>query len=219
MFMQLTTKLIDTSFFRPLYQDKSRVYHGVEHIHRLLDLIGEQQVSDDERRFLVACAWLHDAIYDAKQGSPANEEQSAALLDRTDLSLGLTEKGKELARQTILATAKHTQDQTNLHKLTALFLDLDLMGLAGTYEDFVRHSQLISKEYRLAGVTDEQLMAGHGQFFEKMNSRASFFYSEGYRYLDQFVRDNLKRAMTDPQKRFVETDLIDDPAPKSLLKP
>lgn len=204
----LTKKLIDSSYVRPFYQDPSRVYHGMEHIHTLLDLIQEQDVNEDQRRFLVACAWLHDAFYDPRAGSPHNEETSCVFVD--DERSGLTETGKELAKATILATAKHSQDQIKPHDLTGLFLDIDIMGLSGTYQDFIRHSQLISHEYRKAGFDDKELVAGHQKFFQTMNQRRFYFYTPKYEFLNDVVRDNLGRALKDSPQRFVQTDLIDD---------
>jgi predicted metal-dependent HD superfamily phosphohydrolase len=57
--------------------ERQRVWHGPDHLLRMLESIAPMPAGDD-RDILLLAALYHDAIYDPREAD--NEEQSAALL-------------------------------------------------------------------------------------------------------------------------------------------
>lgn len=65
--------------------ERHRVWHGPEHLRRMLQEISTMQAGDD-REILALAAMYHDAIYDPRAGD--NEEASAALLQAQAVDAG-----------------------------------------------------------------------------------------------------------------------------------
>lgn len=178
----------------PLYQDPRRAYHDVRHIHTLLRDILCLDVSEDQRRWLEAIAWLHDAYNDPLLGSPGNEQMSASLLD-TSVGECFTDHGKELARATIALTAQHAITHENIAPLSALFLDIDISHLGASYTVFIRNSQLISKSTAIAGWPTMCWWRGYHRFFQSMLARQRLYYTEPYSHVEGAARANLQKGL------------------------
>lgn len=202
-------KLMQSAFpwhlVAPLYQERHRSYHGVQHVHYILRQIDALPISVDEKDFLSAIAWLHDAHHDPLAGSPSNERRSAELLDIPTFATAFTEDGLSLARQTIMATADHLNDQVMTQmmiddgqEMIGLFLDLDLAHLGDTQETFLRTSRSVSEEYRRAGTSYEDLIKGHPAFAQKMLARKKLFYTKHFEGRETQARANLLLAASNP---------------------
>lgn len=182
----------------PLYEQRHRVYHDIQHIHSMLRRIDEiEGLSPDEASWLEAVAWLHDAYFDPLSKMNVNEERSAALLNGP-LGGAFTPAGLQLARRTILATANHLEDQENVPFLMGLFLDLDIANISDDFVDFSEQSIRISEEFLEAGVSPVLVEEGQAQFAEKMLARKKIFYSPPFRGREGYARKNLGILLTHP---------------------
>lgn len=181
----------------PLYQETHRVYHGIAHVHSILREIDGAPMPVDKRDWLEAVAWLHDAYYDTLGVVGCNERRSADILDGT-LGSAFTDRGRELARNAILASAHHLQDQQDLPTMVAWFLDLDIAGLASEERDFNRYTRAVAEEFRRAGKSTESICQSHEGFARKMLARERIYYLNRHATKEPRARANLKRLAKDP---------------------
>ena len=181
----------------PMYQEAHRVYHDISHIHMMLRELNALDLSRDEREWMEAVVWLHDAYQDPLGGPPHNERRSADLLDG-ELGHAFTPLGRDLARAAILASAHHTRDQDDLHPLIAAFLDIDLAGLASEEREFNRQTRAVAEEFRRMGKSTEKICDAHASFCQKMLSRSRLYYLDRHANREDPARANLQRVAKDP---------------------
>lgn len=181
----------------PVYTHSSRTYHDLEHIQSIIRDIPRFTLSEDHRLWMEAVAWLHDAYYDPKLASPGNEYQSACLLD-TELGGCFTEKGRFLARETILLTANHVLYQTDLDPLTQMFLDLDLGNLGCPRGQFLLQCQKVSEEKMRSGAPRHAVIEGVQCWAEKMLARERIYYTPEFAVHEDQARENLTHLLLHP---------------------
>lgn len=180
------------------YQEPHRVYHDTGHVQGMLDL-ARQSGQSAHLDWLEAVIWLHDACHDPSSPHGQNEQRSAALLDGK-LGEAFTAEGKKLARAAIEASAHHFQDQTGLHPLIALLLDIDLGGLGGSPAEFKDHTQQVAEEYRRCGMSEEKIIKGHEKFAQNMLARKRIYYSPWMQaHREAKAQANLKQLAQSPE--------------------
>lgn len=173
------------------YLEPHRFYHGINHVMELFMLFNHAAYVDGlprparsienmvkgleyQWRFnahsLINDAILfHDAVYDPSRKD--NEEKSAVLTHRyVSDDDGY---GDEL-RKYILATKHHTVEDSMRESNLALFLSLDLSGLASSEENFNKNSDDILKEY-LPYFSKGEILSGRAKFFQSYLERPYIF--------------------------------------------
>ena len=180
------------------YQEPHRVYHDTRHVQGMLEL-ARQSGQATHLDWLEAVIWLHDACHDPRAPHGQNEHKSAALLEGK-LGEAFTPEGKELARLAIEASAHHFQDQTGLHPMIELLLDIDLGGLGGSPAEFKDHTQQVAEEYRRCGVSEEAIIKGHEKFAKNMLTRKRIYYSPWMQaHRENKAQNNLKQLAQSPE--------------------
>jgi predicted metal-dependent HD superfamily phosphohydrolase len=180
------------------YQQSHRVYHDTCHVHDMLRL-AHTLCNQDDMPWMEAVIWLHDAYHDPKAPHGQNERRSADLLNGM-LGEAFTDQGRALARAAIEASAHHFQDQSGLHPLVEILLDIDMGGLGGNSESFSRHTRRVSEEYQRVGTSDEDIAKGHEKFAKAMLARRRIYYSDKmHEQYEECARANLARLAASPK--------------------
>lgn len=182
---------IEWHLLAPLYEQRHRIYHDLQHIHSILRRIEQfDGLTPDQACWLEAVAWLHDAYYDPLAQQGVNERRSADLL-LGPLGKCFTPSGLALARKTIQATAHHLQDQDSIPALMGLFLDMDLANLSDSLDEFSEQSIRVSQELLEAGVPEGLVVESQKRFAEHMLERKKIYYSSVFQGRERDARQNL----------------------------
>ncbi|MGB3897950.1 MAG: hypothetical protein WA973_05270 [Mesorhizobium sp.] len=162
-----------------LYDAPSRHYHGMEHIHALLELARQYRAKLADPEAVEAAIWFHDAIYDSR--AKDNEAQSAALA-RERLA-GRVDAGRlDRIAAMIEATATHRlPDLGDAGALrdAALFLDMDLSVLGAESEPFTAYERAVRKEY--GWVPEAAWLAGRAAVLKGFLARETIFHTVEFR--------------------------------------
>jgi predicted metal-dependent HD superfamily phosphohydrolase len=121
------------------HTERHRSYHNLNHVLQMLNGLEDLGVINPEISLAI---WFHDAIYDPKSSS--NEAWSAKLAAMRIVDLGLSERLAGAVHSLIIATS-HREPPTS-HD-AELLVDLDLMILGQSPEEFMTYEQQIRREY------------------------------------------------------------------------
>ena len=145
--LQLRTsasKNADVALFQELdtlYSEATRFYHDKTHVAECLTNFQHYRNQAVHPAEIEVAIWYHDAIYDTK--APDNEEQSAALAERSLSKAKVANASITRIVEMILATKTHEVSSPD----SELMVDIDL-GILGTpAEVFEHYDQNIRKEY------------------------------------------------------------------------
>ena len=165
-----------------LMQKFYRLPAGLRHYHTLeghifdclkaLDRFRKSVPDYTDKWFSVEYAiWMHDIFYLA--GIGMNESRSALLADT--LLYPVYEKYDQGLTASIIVDTELGLPHLNITTTpeSMLVCDIDLVGMGGSYEQFVLNGDLVRQEF--AQFTDEEYAVGRKKFFED-------FYSRGYVY-------------------------------------
>ncbi len=126
------------------WSERQRVWHGPEHLQRMVEELGALPAGND-REILLLAALYHDAIYDPRTGD--NEAASAALLldHAADPRSGIVAQAAEI----ILASAWAQPPATPLARR---FFDLDAHPLSDDcpLDERLNYERAIFREYQWA---------------------------------------------------------------------
>ena len=197
MTRQLTDQSISarvTADLKARYAEAGRCYHDWSHIEALLSHFEAASDLINDTTAVLHAILFHDAIYDAK--ATDNEQRSADLLIAYDLPIA--ETSKNLARDMIVATAKHELTDPLSGKDrddTAHFLDMDLAILGASARHFDRYEAQVRQEY--AHVSAKDFRAGRAAILRRFLARERLYFSEwGYSRFEERARNNLQRSIT-----------------------
>lgn len=152
LFHRITSKycskedLIQSSFNKisEEYNSKKRFYHNVEHIESMLKKLSffTEEIEDIDNLSLAII--YHDVIYNARKGN--NEEESAKFAQLQLTKLNFPEKEIQRIENLIISTKLHKPITNTFDAL--LLLDLDLMILGATNEEYSAYAEKIRQEYK-----------------------------------------------------------------------
>lgn len=172
----------------PHYKEPQRVFHDISHIdtglYHLTTLEKNGYIITDTQK----AAWLfHDIVYQPNRND--NEEKSAYLFaeyNKTYL-LGFDEKEVEEVKQIILDTIKHrpTIDASKL------ILDIDMLVLGTSYEDFLDYRSKIEKEYS-PFYSDVEMKEGTKLFIDATLQSERIFHTDVFSKFNQTAFRNLE---------------------------
>lgn len=196
-----------------LYCEPHRHYHNLEHIHsltrnisKLYDMVDFSVVSKDTSEFnrghlkltdhLMFVAWFHDAYYDPYAGSPFNESISASILYSMvsdDIRGSDDIQFVESVAETILLTAKHSQDLSNEEHAIKhfMFLDLDMLGFSDI-DAMTRNNIQIRKEYY--ATSDIDYYHGRIKFLQSLLDKPRIYYILKPEY-EERARHNISQCI------------------------
>lgn len=177
----------------PLYNESDRVYHNIQHVKDLIRNINEldkyvdplvlQNISESEYVSMFIAALGHDAYYDAKLGSPVNEQISLGitLSAMRDIDMDLIRQNeRDTICDCIQWSAFHSEKDNLSTKNPALlvFLDLDLLGFSEEdYSDYKRNTDKIVQEFMNYGYKRNDILKGRKAFLENLvNNRNGKIY-------------------------------------------
>lgn len=155
------------------YSEPGRHYHTLQHIHECLlrlDQVKDLPVDSDAVELAL---WFHDAVYDPTADD--NELRSAFLFDRR-LGIHLPTQRADNVHAMIMATV-HDGDAGDGD--ARYVVDIDLLGFAAPWPDFLRDTELLRRECRHR--TDVQFQLDTLGFFEKLLMRPSIYLTEHFR--------------------------------------
>lgn len=173
------------------YSKKSRYYHNLEHIHKMLtqlETIKGEIANLPEIKFAI---WYHDIIY--KSTKKDNEEKSAAFAKNRLKSFSFNTNSIKIVEKLILSTKKHNvilnQNQDN-----AYLLDLDLSILGSNWETYKNYTQQIRKEYKI--YPDFMYKSGRKKVLRHFLERDNLYFTKTYKLqFENKARENIKREL------------------------
>jgi predicted metal-dependent HD superfamily phosphohydrolase len=169
------------------YAEPQRYYHNVRHLHALLYLIDQQDLSPIDRQILILVTFYHDAIY--LPGSTQNEQRSAELAQYWLPQLGVSRPVIDQVYQIILDTATHV----SCHALSNTFLDMDLSILGAAPKQYATYGQQIRQETPVPSLL---FALGRKRFLKSFLQRERIFQTPFfYHRLEQQARYNLQAEL------------------------
>ncbi|WP_051749563.1 HD domain-containing protein [Nevskia soli] len=163
------------------YSEPHRVYHNVEHLASVIDLLTQAEANDR----LIMAAWFHDAIY--RPGATDNEARSADMARRRLRALGCSPASIKAVCDAVLATASHRSQDNDV----AALLDADLSILGTSAEAYRAYAAAIRKEFH--DVPAAVFRAGRLAFIEAMLKRPNIYETTFFRqHFEVPARKNLE---------------------------
>jgi predicted metal-dependent HD superfamily phosphohydrolase len=199
------------------YTESHRAYHTWDHIAGLLEKLSEFSDLSARSDIIAVSVFWHDVVYRTQNqdGGPRpdyeNVRDSGELFRQYTL---LNKSDSDAVHDLIMATANHLQARAEKHYYAGfagdldLFLDLDLSSLAAPWEEFVEALARIRSEFSWA--PEIVFCSIQLQILEKFAKEDVRLYrraetSEKWR---DAARANLKRCVTELQKRIVELSSV-----------
>lgn len=184
------------------YNHPDRHYHDWTHalsvlawVNHICNIFTEYDLTPFTHLDLKLAALFHDVIYDT-QGTPANEERSAALLSKL-VDLNYRKVGP--AEALIMATAKHGKLETpDVDHPTALFLDCDIHSFGEPRWETVLWTEHNLVDEFLQRFTLEQVKVGRKAFLGGMLDKKSIFLSDYFKSRFELqARNNIQRILAE----------------------
>jgi predicted metal-dependent HD superfamily phosphohydrolase len=183
-----------------LYDGPQRVYHDRRHLRRMLCAAGRMSLRLSAAQALAVL--FHDAVYVPGARHGANEALSAQLL--RVYAQGMAPSIVDEAAAIVSDTAQHLPSLPS----AALVIDLDLLRLAGTSEQFDRDSRDVFAEMRpLFSADDEaeawrQFAARRRSFFVRLLARPRIYTTPPiFDRCEAAARANLRAAISGSESR------------------
>jgi len=127
------------------YESKTRHYHNLSHILELLQFFHEFENKIIEKDIVLFAIFYHDIIYDVKKNN--NEEKSAEIAKKRMNELNFSTEKINLCYGYIIATKLHKIEQKDSD--LAYFLDFDLAILGKDWDDYLKYTGKIRKEFSI----------------------------------------------------------------------
>lgn len=179
------------------YSAKERVYHNLEHIHDILNLIEQTDKISDNIDVLQFSAWFHDYIYDSQ--AQDNEFQSAAATTIILEQLNINFKIIDTIEKIILSTNNHKPLLDNTDNL--LFLDMDLAILGTTSDQYKKYARAIREEYNY--LSDRNYQLGRKKVLNQFLARERIYYTNYfYQGLESIARNNIKTEINNLNSKY-----------------
>jgi len=199
------------------YTENHRAYHTWDHVADLLEKLSEFSDLATRSDIIAVSVFWHDAVYRTQNqdGSPSpdyeNVRDSGKLFQQYTM---LNKSDADAAYELIMATANHLQARAEQQYYAGfaddldLFLDLDLSSLASPWDEFVEDFARIRTEFSWASEvvfcsSQLRILENFAKEDVRLYRRAET--SEKWR---DAARANLKRCITDLQKRIAELSTV-----------
>jgi predicted metal-dependent HD superfamily phosphohydrolase len=173
----------------PMYNSPQRHYHDLNHIQFCLSKLSEYEtyninLTNDDIGELLYTIWFHDAIYSPYPwANSSNEKESAELfmqwLKDVDEENNFPDNIANNVHENILATEHHLVYDPEMigSSNKAIMLDIDLVGFAKPYNEVLKDSDRIFKEYECLGIDKKIMMSNRIKFLKALLQRKRIFYT------------------------------------------
>lgn len=173
-----------------------RRYHTTGHLVEVfwaLDELGEDAgLSEHEGVLARVAGWFHDAVYDPRAATGANESESAQLVRDTLPVLGVDATDVDTVEQLVRLTEGH--EATDDRALTWAFLDSDLWILSSPAKRFDAYCEQVRQEYE--HVAPAAYGSGRRAVLEPLLARATIYRTRQARATwEANARANLAREL------------------------
>lgn len=178
--------LEEQAMLSTLLTQPHRHYHNINHINDCLSELYNYESNMTHLTYgdivaITHAIWYHDIVYNPYASEGINEAQSADLFSQYHRGKRIGQDMVNIIAGAIAKTAKHTLTQPNLFEITQVLLDIDLSGLGKPMHVFATNSTNIRQEYY--NTTDMDVIKGRLAFFQKLNKRDSFYYTDFFKEL------------------------------------
>lgn len=216
-FMPKTHKLLSKRYSEPQrhYHDLTHIEHCFRNFARFVHAIGPTDSTGltetkgklnagltaaqyNEIRLMV---WFHDVIYNTDASYKLNEANSADFFADTYKLDGekLKSGPEQVIYDGILYSANHLETHEGLTLTQQIFLDLDLSGMGGNYDEFIVNGDNIRKEFDWVPLAE--FLTNRVKFFQELLKRENIYYHPKMRELfEANTRDNITRYIADVQE-------------------
>ncbi len=182
MLMEVSTKLISVS--------EPRYYHDCQHIGAVWENYTNLTGNFDDMAFMLACVY-HDIVYNPLAPKRENEFRSSIFFSISAMNNGISASLIEDASMMILSTSDHW---SATRERDILFCDMDLAGLAGSWEEFCENTDLLRLEY--SDMEPEVFEAGRLNFLDSVLKKDLIFRSTQTPLSWEFkARENISRML------------------------
>jgi predicted metal-dependent HD superfamily phosphohydrolase len=148
-----------------------RRYHDVTHLAAILDVVDRHAALAQHPDRVRLAAWLHDAVYDPRAATGANERDSAVLATGLLTSLGIAPAVATDVAMLVALTDGHAAADADPDG--ALLCDADLAILAADPERYAAYAAAVRDEY--AHVPDDAFRAGRARILRALLDLPSIY--------------------------------------------
>jgi len=133
---------------------------------------------------------FHDVVYNPT--SMSNEEASCNVFDEYVFGLKAISFDVRLVKQIIMDTQNHIPTCEE----SKIIIDLDLIGLASSEEQYYKNAKLIEWEYTHNNAfTIEEFNKGRIGWLEAMLNKNPIFYTKWFKNLEKYVKFNIAEEL------------------------
>jgi predicted metal-dependent HD superfamily phosphohydrolase len=174
------------------YGDPRRGYHDLRHLAEVLDRLDELAAAGEPFDPLTTrlAAWFHDAVY---EGTPGDEELSAAWARRALVGLGLPAARVEQVARLVIVTADHRPRPEDADGCA--LCDADLAVLAAPEERYADYVAGVRREY--AHVPEAEFRRGRAAVLRALAEGLLFATRHARLHWEPRARANLRRELSE----------------------
>lgn len=173
------------------YSESGRHYHDARHVLSCLNALDAYMGNIHDPDALELAIWYHDAIYDPRAASGANEDDSAALFE-TEFGVMARELIETAEVKRLILATKHSAEPDDGD--AALMIDIDLGILGADAVRYDTYAEDIRKEY--AHVPDAEFAKGRAAVLREFLGRRSIYHTRHFKkLLEAPARENMMREL------------------------
>ncbi len=174
-----------------LYSSKSRHYHSLSHIAHILSLAEKFRSTINHYEDFVLSIVYHDVIYKVLRKD--NELKSAEFMKHDLEQFRVRPQTIDRCYRQIVQTQKHQlTEESELDD--ALFLDMDLEVLSWDWDNYLRYTEQIRKEYWMYPQT--MYNRGRKMAMQGFMNRPAIYFTEYFRTNHETrARENIQREL------------------------
>jgi predicted metal-dependent HD superfamily phosphohydrolase len=173
------------------YQEPRRDYHTLQHLREALALLPRWAAAAPNPPRVALALWFHDAVYDPRAASHANERRSADWARSAAWACGTSDDTADALHMLVMATC---HDAEPLGPDAQLLVDIDLAILGADAARFDEYERQVRAEY--AHVPDDAFREGRRRILQQFLARPVIYRTAAARHaLERAARANLARSI------------------------
>jgi len=180
-----------TNFVIPYYSEPHRSYHTFEHIERILSDAEKMDIKLSPAQIIAIL--FHDIIY--TPGSTTNEKDSARMLQWVSKMYPEWLIADDISTNDIndaCTIIEDTQHHTPSSDHSKIVIDLDLLGLADDYANYVGSGKNVRAEFGY--LSENDWMVGRLEFLSSLIKREHIFQTDDFRnQFDEKAKNNMNQ--------------------------
>mmetsp|Transcript_98778 Transcript_98778/g.174292 ORF Transcript_98778/g.174292 Transcript_98778/m.174292 type:complete len:486 (+) Transcript_98778:59-1516(+) len=195
------------------HSEPQRAYHTLSHLSELFGYVEEHKDKIADMTAMVLAIFFHDAIYNARAGSPKNEMDSANVFDKFGQEAIPDGDPPGLAKGELIAKVRKWIVQTATHKVSEsddsdckAFMDFDMAVLGRPWEKYLEYSKQIRQEY--IHVPEAVFCKARSAFLSATAAGPAIFVSGLLKEeREKVARENMAREAALLQEKFASLGL------------